>query len=162
MDLAPTKVMSVHSWYGTEIAQNHYGLCRMQDVRTASKAWENESLSTSESTSVSAYGTIICSRPRLCCNTADSQCGLTGRHEMRDWHTHTHTPWQWSLISAGRSIARIELKKFYNYETEKITHKASVTAEYIELFGSSTRDCHARHINVILCIYGYGVGLGEG
>ena len=29
----------------------------------------------------------------------------------------------------------------FNYETEKITHKASDAAEYIELFGSSTQDC---------------------
>jgi len=31
----------------------------------------------------------------------------------------------------------------YNYETEKITRKASDAAEYIELFGSSARDRHA-------------------
>ena len=37
-----------------------------------------------------------------------------------------------------------------NYETEKITRKASDAAEYIELFGSSTRDRHARCNNVIL------------
>jgi len=43
-----------------------------------------------------------------------------------------------------------EPKKFHNYETEKITRKASDAAEYIELFGSSTRDRHARCINVIL------------
>ena len=36
-----------------------------------------------------------------------------------------------------------ELNKFHNYETEKITRKASDMAEYIELFGSSTRDRHA-------------------
>ena len=30
-----------------------------------------------------------------------------------------------------------ELNEFHNYETEKITHKASDAAEYIELFGSS-------------------------
>jgi len=41
-----------------------------------------------------------------------------------------------------------ELKKFHNYETEKITRKASDAAEYIELFGSSNRDRHARRINV--------------
>jgi len=41
-----------------------------------------------------------------------------------------------------------EPNKFHNYETEKITRKASDTAEYIELFGSSTRDRHA--FNVIL------------
>jgi len=32
------------------------------------------------------------------------------------------------------------------YETEKITRKASDAAEYIELFGSFTRDHHARRI----------------
>ena len=36
--------------------------------------------------------------------------------------------------------------KFHNYETEKITRKASDVAEYIELFGSFTRDRHARRI----------------
>jgi len=36
-----------------------------------------------------------------------------------------------------------EPNKFQNYETEKITRKASEAAEYIELFGSSTRDRHA-------------------
>ena len=40
-----------------------------------------------------------------------------------------------------------ELNKFHNYETEKITRKASDdAAEYIELFGSSARDRHARRI----------------
>jgi len=39
-----------------------------------------------------------------------------------------------------------ETNKFHNYETEKITRKASDAAEYIELFGSSTRDLHS-------CIY---------
>jgi len=46
-----------------------------------------------------------------------------------------------------------EPNKFHNYETEKITRKASDVAEYIKLFGSSTRDCHARvhdTFNVIL------------
>ena len=37
-----------------------------------------------------------------------------------------------------------EPNKFHNYETEKITRKASDAAEYIELFGSFTRDRHAR------------------
>jgi len=37
-----------------------------------------------------------------------------------------------------------EPNKFHNYETEKITRKASDAAEYIELFGSSARDRHAR------------------
>jgi len=38
---------------------------------------------------------------------------------------------------------------FHNYETEKITRKASDTAEncnYNELFGSSVRDRHAGRI----------------
>ena len=39
-----------------------------------------------------------------------------------------------------------ESNKFYNYETEKIVRKASDAAEYIELFGSSIRDRHARRI----------------
>ena len=39
-----------------------------------------------------------------------------------------------------------ELNKFHNYKTEKITRKASDAAEYIELFGSSTPDRHARRI----------------
>ena len=39
-----------------------------------------------------------------------------------------------------------ELNKFHNYETEKITRKASDVTEYIELFGSSTRDRHAQCI----------------
>jgi len=57
-----------------------------------------------------------------------------------------------------RNTCEIQLKalwkepnKFHNYETEKITRKASDAAEYVELFGSSTRE-HARRINVILCI----------
>jgi len=36
-----------------------------------------------------------------------------------------------------------EPNKFNNYETEKITRKASDVAEHIKLFGSSTQDCHA-------------------
>jgi len=39
-----------------------------------------------------------------------------------------------------------EPNKFHNYETEKITREASDAAEYIELFGSSARDRHARRI----------------
>ena len=39
-----------------------------------------------------------------------------------------------------------EPNKYDNYETEKITSKASDVAEYIELFGSSARDRHARCI----------------
>jgi len=39
-----------------------------------------------------------------------------------------------------------ELNIFHNYVTEKITRKASDVAEYIELFGSSARDCYARRI----------------
>ena len=39
-----------------------------------------------------------------------------------------------------------EPNKFHIYETEKIIPKASDAAEYIELFGSFTRDHHARRI----------------
>ena len=39
-----------------------------------------------------------------------------------------------------------EPNMFHNYETEKISRKASDAAEYIELFGSSARDRHARRI----------------
>jgi len=39
-----------------------------------------------------------------------------------------------------------EPKKFHICETEKITRKASYAAEYIELFGSFTRDRRARRI----------------
>jgi len=37
-----------------------------------------------------------------------------------------------------------EPSKFHNYETEKITREASDVTEYIELFGSSTRDRRAQ------------------
>jgi len=36
-----------------------------------------------------------------------------------------------------------ELNKFHNYETEKITRKASDAAKYIELFSSSAQDRYA-------------------
>jgi len=39
-----------------------------------------------------------------------------------------------------------EPNKLHIYETEKITRKASDAAEYIELFGSSTRDRRAQRI----------------
>jgi len=39
-----------------------------------------------------------------------------------------------------------EPSKLHNYEIEKTTRKASDMAKYIELFGSSTQDRHARHI----------------
>ena len=39
-----------------------------------------------------------------------------------------------------------EPNKFHNYDTEKITRKLTDTAEYIQLFGSSTRDRHAQRI----------------
>jgi len=39
-----------------------------------------------------------------------------------------------------------ESNMFHYYETEKITHKSSDAAEYIELFTSSSRGRHAAHI----------------
>ena len=49
--------------------------------------------------------------------------------------------WQ-SLITYLKGSVK-EPNKFHNYETEKITRKASDAAEYIELFDSFTRDRHA-------------------
>jgi len=39
-----------------------------------------------------------------------------------------------------------EPNQFHIYETETITRKASDAEEYTELFGSFTRDRHARRI----------------
>jgi len=52
------------------------------------------------------------------------------------------------LAAAGTQLKGSvkEPNKFHNYETEKITRKASDTAEYIEMFGSSTQDCRAQCI----------------
>jgi len=46
------------------------------------------------------------------------------------------------MIQCNGSVK--EPNKFHNYETEKITRKASYEAEYIELFGFSTRNRHTR------------------
>jgi len=49
-----------------------------------------------------------------------------------------------------------EPNKFHNYETEIITCKASDAAEYIQLFGSFTRDRHARcysRYSLKVCLY---------
>ena len=54
----------------------------------------------------------------------------------------TTKPWEWDKELKGS----VKEPNFHNYDTEKITRKASDTAEYIELFGSSTRDRHARRI----------------
>ena len=50
----------------------------------------------------------------------------------------------WPVIYLKSSVK--EPNKFHIYESEKITRKASDAAEYIELFGSFTRDRHARRI----------------
>jgi len=55
-----------------------------------------------------------------------------------------------AIFTVQLNSSEKEPNKFHNYETEKITRKASDVAEYIELFGSSARDCHVRCINVIL------------
>ena len=47
------------------------------------------------------------------------------------------------IIRAQLNGSVKEPNKFHNYETEKITRKASDAAEYIQLFGSSTQDRHA-------------------
>jgi len=53
--------------------------------------------------------------------------------------------WLFNRVSELKGSVK-EPNKFHIYETEKITHKASDVAEYIELFGSFTRDRHARRI----------------
>jgi len=60
----------------------------------------------------------------------------------------SHLYLQWFLLNFRLQLKGSvkELNKFHIYETEKITRKASDTAEYIELFGSFTRDRYARHI----------------
>ena len=69
-------------------------------------------------------------------------------------HWHIFRSWCfYRVISSAHKYLNGSVKepnKFHNYETDKITLKASDMAEYIELFGSSTRDRHARRINVIL------------
>ena len=64
-------------------------------------------------------------------------------------------PLQYQITTSEENIQwKASVKEpnmFHNYETKKITHKVSDKAEYIELFGSSTRDRHARRrTNVIL------------
>jgi len=54
-----------------------------------------------------------------------------------------------SSLNCGRQQLKGSVKEpnmFHNYETEKISRKASDAAEYMELFGSSARDRHARRI----------------
>jgi len=67
---------------------------------------------------------------------------------------------QYIIAMIGPTILKGSVKEpnmFHNYETDKITHKASdaaaiwnktifKTCNYIELFGSSARDRHARRI----------------
>ena len=57
---------------------------------------------------------------------------------------HCSVRYMWKQEQMKGSVK--ELNKFHICETEKITHKASDAAEYIELFGSFTRDRHARRI----------------
>ena len=56
----------------------------------------------------------------------------------------------WLCIEQELKGSVKELNKLHNYETEKITRKASEAAEYVELFGSSIQDRHAWCINVII------------
>ena len=54
--------------------------------------------------------------------------------------------WAWLSGPLQMKGSMKEPNKFHIYETEKITHKASDMAEYIELFGCFTQDRHARRI----------------
>jgi len=56
-----------------------------------------------------------------------------------------HNNWQPEIFYLLKGSVK-ELNMFHNYETEKITRKASEAAEYTELFGSSARDRHAGRI----------------
>ena len=67
--------------------------------------------------------------------------------------SHSRSKMQQQLCEISEQQLQDQLKgsvkepnKFHIYETEKITCKASDAAEYIELFGSFTRDRHARCI----------------
>jgi len=61
-----------------------------------------------------------------CTSIKGSYCNISCRHQLKGSVKEPNT--------------------FHVYETEKITCKASDAAEYIELFGSFTRDRHARCI----------------
>ena len=58
--------------------------------------------------------------------------------------TTVYTDHTYSISELKGSVK--EANMFYIYDTEKITRKAIEAAEYIELFGFSTRDRHARRI----------------
>ena len=58
--------------------------------------------------------------------------------------TTVYTDHTYSISELKGSLK--EANMFYIYDTEKITRKAIEAAEYIELFGSSARDRHARRI----------------
>jgi len=66
---------------------------------------------------------------------------LNAHHSDRRRYCHVLLIWHCRKGYLKGSVK--EQNKFRNYETEKITRKASDVAEYIELFGSSTRDRHA-------------------
>jgi len=69
---------------------------------------------------------------QLCCTPRDP---ISTNREAR-----------FSLVMRQLNGSVKEPNMFHNYETDKITRKASDVAEYIELFGSFTRDRHARRI----------------
>jgi len=51
-----------------------------------------------------------------------------------------------TVKSTVEGLCEKKLNMFHNCETENISRKVSDVAEYIELFGSSTRDHHAGRI----------------
>ena len=61
--------------------------------------------------------------------------------DQLSWHTAHH---RLTFLQLKGSVK--EPNKFHIYENEKITREASDAAEYIELFGSFTRDRHAWRI----------------
>ena len=68
---------------------------------------------------------------------------ISSKSQMCCWHKYTAAS---DVIIKLLKGSVKEPNKFHSSETEKVTYKASDAAEYIKLFGSSTRDRHARRI----------------
>ena len=85
------------------------------------------------------YFTLVCALASTPVRAAAGDSGL--KHDAAPTYTWRNCR-QGSMIQCNGSVK--EPNKFHNYETEKITRKASYEAEYIELFGSSTQDRHTR------------------
>jgi len=81
-----------------------------------------------------------CHQSSACCSSDQSPTSSQSQHSVFS-QTANHSTANSQLKGSVK-----EPNKFHIYETEKITCKVSDAAEYIELFGSFTRDRHARCI----------------